>query len=137
MAGVTLSFVADAALVARVKDIARSDGITASQAAARTSALGALLPTAARGTLRFLLTEGGVEAERQLATLVTKAIGRVGNTVLERQLLARAQALGVDPGAQSDEDLADQAVQVVEAYRREQQDLAENQYGAAPAPARH
>lgn len=118
VAGVTLSFVAGPALAARVKDIARSDGITPSQAAARASALGALLPAAARRTLRFVLTEGGDDAQRQLAALMTKAIAQVGNMVLERQLLAEVEKLGVSSCAESDQDLADQAVRAVEDYRR-------------------
>jgi len=136
MAGVTLSFVANPALVGRVKDIAGSDGITPSQAAARASALGALLAASARRTLRFVLTEGGDDAQRQLAELLTKAIAQVGNRVLERQRLARAAALGVDAGAATDEALADQAVRAVEDYRRVQQGLDRTDRGVAAASSR-
>jgi hypothetical protein len=99
MAGVTVSFVADPKLAARIKEIARSDGVTPRQAVARASALGTLLAPAARRTLRFVLDEGGEDAQRQLAVLMTKTLALVGNTVVERQLLAHAQeqGLGSDP----------------------------------------
>jgi len=138
MAGVTLSFVADPALVARVKDIARTDGLTQSQATARASALGVLLPASARRTLRFVLAEGGDEAQQQLAMLMTKAIAHVGNTVLERQLLARANGPGMELGTETEEDLAAQAVQAVADYRREQreQDPREDHQSEPSAPTR-
>jgi hypothetical protein len=113
--------VADPALAARVKEIARSDGVTPSQAAARATALGTLLPASARRTLRFLLTEGDDDAQNQLAVLMTKAIAQVGNAVLERQLLARAQALEPDADRETEEDLAEQAVTAVADYHRKQQ----------------
>jgi hypothetical protein len=114
MAGVTVSFVADPALAARVKDIARADGITPSQAAARASALGTLVPAAARRTLRFILAEGGEAAQRDLATLITRAIAQVGNQVLERRLLAEARP----DAAVSEDAIAAEAVQAVADYRR-------------------
>ena len=117
MAGTTVSFIADSKLAARVKEIARSDGITQSQAAARASALGTLLPPAARRTLRFIMDEGGEEAQQQLAILIARAIGQVGNAVIERQLLSRAQALGLDP--ETEEELADRAAEAVADHRRQ------------------
>ena len=122
MAGVTVSFVADPKLAARVKEIARSDGVTPSQAAARASALGALLPPAARRMLRFILEEGGDEAQQQLAAVMAKAIAQVGNMVVERQLLARAQALGLDPSWETEEELADEAARAVAEHRRQRGD---------------
>lgn len=119
MAGTTVSFVADPKLAERVKEIARSDGITQSQAAARASTLGALLPPAARKSFRFVLEEGGDEAQRQLAMAMTKAIAQVANTVLEKQLLARARDLGLDAKAETEEAVAAKAVQAVADYRRE------------------
>jgi hypothetical protein len=50
VAGVTVSFVADPPLAARVKAIARADGVTPSQAAARAAAVGTLIPPSARRT---------------------------------------------------------------------------------------
>jgi len=96
MAGTTVSFVADPKLAARVKEIARSDGITQSQAAARASALGTLLPPAARRTFRVVLDEGSEETLDQLAVAIATAIAQIGNMVIERQLLAHAQAVGLD-----------------------------------------
>jgi hypothetical protein len=121
MAGVTVSFVADPVLAARVKEIARADGVTPSQVAARATALGTLLPASARRTLRFLLTEGDADAKDQLAVLVAKAIAQVGNAVLERQLLARAQAPEPGTDKETEEDLAEQAVRAVAEYHRKQQ----------------
>jgi hypothetical protein len=118
MAGTTVSFVADLKLAERVKEIARSDGITQSQAAARASALGALLPPAARKSFRLVLEEGGDEAQRLLAVAMTKAIAQVANTVLEKQLLARAKSLGLD-SRETEEAVAARAVQAVADYRRE------------------
>lgn len=112
MAGTTVSFIADAALTARIREIARSDGVTQSQAAARASALGALLPPAARRTLRFVMEEGGDDARQQLAAVLAKAIAQVGNRVLERQLLARADAAGLAP-TETEEELARLAVEAV------------------------
>jgi predicted DsbA family dithiol-disulfide isomerase len=120
MAGTTVSFVADLKLAERVREIARSDGVTQSQAAARASALGALLPTAARRALRFLMEQGGEDAQTQLATEIAKAIGRVSNRVLGEQLLLRAQQLGLDTKAATQDDLANEAVKAVADYYREQ-----------------
>ncbi len=102
MAGITVSFVAEPPLAARVKDIARSDGVTPSQAAARAVALGALLPPAARRTLRFILAEGGDEARERLTALLSKAIAQVGNAVVEQQLLARAPRSAAEGDAGDD-----------------------------------
>ena len=113
MAGTTVSFIADPKLAARVKEIARSDGVTQSQAAARAAALGALLSPAARRTLRFVLDQGGEDAQRQLAGAVAKAIAQVSNAVIERQLLARSGAAGGN-----EEGDAREAVDAVAAYRR-------------------
>src|SRR5260221_3184961 len=104
MAGTTVSFVADPKLAARIKEIAQSDGITQSQAAARALAFGALLPTAARRALRSVLEEGGEEAQKELAVVIAKAIGQVSNRVLERQLLERAKRLGLDSEAETEEE---------------------------------
>jgi hypothetical protein len=122
MAGVTVSFVADPILADRIREIARSDGVTPSQAAARASALGALLPASARRTLRFILTEGGSEEQRQLAVLMAKAIGQVGSVVLERQLLESAQAKGPGGEEETGEDIDRKAVQAVKDYHREQRE---------------
>jgi hypothetical protein len=124
MAGVTVSFVADPALADRVREIARSDGVTPSQAAARAAALGTLLPASARRTLRFILTEGREEDQRQLALLVTKAIGQVGNMVLERQLLESARGSGLSGEEETEEAIERDAVQAVDDYRREQREAA-------------
>ena len=126
MAGTTVSFVADPKLAARVKEIARSDGVTQSQAAARASALGALLPPAARRTLLFVLNEGGEEGQRQLGVALAKAVAQVGNAVLERQLLARSQAEGLG----SEEEDAQASVEAVATHRRELADAPDH-----PIPA--
>lgn len=118
MAGTTVSFIADAALTARIREIARSDGVTQSQAAARASALGALLPPAARRTLRFVMDEGGDDARQQLAAVLAKAIAQVGNQVLERHLLARADAAGLAP-TETEEELTQLAVEAVADHRRQ------------------
>ncbi len=120
MPGTTVSFVADPTLAARVREIARSDGITQSQAAARASALGALLPPAARRTFRFIMEEGGEDAQQLLAVVMTRAIAQIGNNVLEQQLLARASRLGVDQTEDTEADISHQAVDAVAAYRRQQ-----------------
>jgi hypothetical protein len=122
MAGVTVSFVADPVLADRVKEIARSDGVTPSQAAARASALGVLLPASARRTLRFILTEGGSEDQRQLAVLMAKAIGQVGSMVLERQLLESARDGGLSGEEETEAEIDREAVQAVKDYHREQRE---------------
>jgi hypothetical protein len=135
VAGVTVSFVADPVLAARVRQIAQSDGITASQAAARASALGALLPASARRTLRFVLAEGGEDAQRQLAVLMTKAIAQVGNLVVERRLLASAQERGLVSEGETEEDLAEQSVRAVADYGRERKEAHEQfEGGIEPHP---
>ena len=131
MAGVTVSFVADPALADRVREIARSDGVTPSQAAARASALGALLPASARRTLRFILTEGDSEDQRQLAVLLAKAIGHIGNSVLERQLLETAHARGLSGEEETEADIDWEAVQSVKDYRREERE-GNGIHGAEP-----
>jgi hypothetical protein len=90
MAGVTVSFVAEPELAARVKEAARIDGVSQSQAAARAAASGVLLSTAARRNLRFALEQGGAEAQRDLAAALSRAALQVANAVLKRQLLERA-----------------------------------------------
>ncbi len=118
MAGTTVSFIADAALTARIREIARSDGVTQSQAAARASALGALLPPAARRTFRFVIDEGGDDARRQLSAVLAKAIAQVGNQLLERQLLARASVAGL-ASTETEEELARLAVEAVADHHRQ------------------
>lgn len=120
MAGVTVSFVADPILADRVREIARSDGVTPSQAAARAAGLGALLPATARRTLRFILTEGGGEDQRQLAVLMAKAIGQIGSIVLERQLLDSARTRGLSGQGETERETAREAVQAVKDHRRDQ-----------------
>ena len=135
MAGTTVSFIADPKLAARVKEIARSDGVTQSQAAARASALGALLSPAARRTLRFVLEEGGEEAQKQLAVAIAKAIAQVGNSVIERQLLARSRETGLVQD-DSDEDDAKRAVDAVKDYRKALADVSpEPSSDEEPAPS--
>ena len=128
MAGTTVSFIADAALTARIREIARSDGVTQSQAAARASALGALLPPAARRTLRFVMDEGGDDARHQLSAVLAKAIAQVGNQVLERQLLAHASTAGLARenarsaflgSTETEEELAQVAVEAVADHHRQ------------------
>ena len=120
MAGVSLSFVASPRVAERIREIAGSDGITASQAVARSLALGVGLPSSARRTLRFVLSEGGEEARSQLISEVTKAIARVGNSVVEARLRTHAKAHGSGVLGETEEELAAQAVQAVADYRREQ-----------------
>lgn len=91
MAGVTVSFVANPALAAQMKEIASADGISASQAVARASALGAMLPASARRAFRRILDAGDHEAHRELAVLVARAIAQTGNNMVQRQLLKRAE----------------------------------------------
>jgi hypothetical protein len=49
---------------------------------------------------------------------LTKAIGRVGNMIVERELLANALALGLDQDAASEDDTIRTAVEAVSDYRR-------------------
>ena len=125
MAGITVSFIADPKLAARVKEIARSDGVTQSQAAARAAALGAMLPMVARRTLRFVLEEGGEEAQKHLASAMAKAIAQVGNSVIERQLLARSREPGLVQDDGSEEEDAIRAVNAVRDYRKALADVPE------------
>ena len=118
MAGTTVSFIADPALAARIREIARSDGVTQSQAAARASALGTLLPPAARRTLRFVMDEGGDDARRHLSAVLAKAGAQVGNQVLERQLLARADAAGL-ASVETEEELDQLAAEAVGDHHRQ------------------
>lgn len=144
MAGTTVSFIADAALTARIREIARSDGVTQSQAAARASALGALLPPAARRTLRFVMDEGGDDARKQLSAVLAKAIAQVGNQVLERQLLARADAAGLARenarsaflgSTEIEEELARLAVEAIADHRRQRAgDALETENGQEVTP---
>ena len=136
MAGTTVSFIADPKLAARVKEIARSDGVTQSQAAARASALGALLSPAARRTLRFILQEGGEDAQKQLATAIAKAIAQIGNSVIERQLLARSRKTGSLQDDDSEEDDARKAVDAIKDYRKALADVSpEPSSDEDPAPS--
>lgn len=121
MAGVTVSFVAEPGLVARVKEAARIDGVTQSQAAARAAASGVLLSPAARRSLRFALEEGGAEAQRDLATALSRAVTLVANAVLKRKLLERAQATGAGPS--SEEEILEEASRAV---RRHQEAVRRN-----------
>ena len=111
MAGVTLSFVAEPELVARVKETARIDGVTASHAAARAAAFGVLLSPAARRSLRFVLEEGGVEATRDLAVSLSRAVAQVANSVLKRQLLDQARNASLE--SSSEEDVLNEATAAV------------------------
>jgi hypothetical protein len=118
MAGRTVSFIADPSLEERVAEIARADGVTRSQAAARASAFGTLLPTAARRAGRFVLEEGDDEAQRQLTAGIAKAIARASNVLLERRLLAQAEVRGRTSN-ETEEQLEARAVGAVAAYRKE------------------
>jgi plasmid stabilization system protein ParE len=76
MAGTTVSFVADRGLVERVQEIAKADGVSQSQAAARASAFGALLPSASRilaDAARMGRNHGG-ETEEDLAHMSVEAV---------------------------------------------------------------
>jgi len=135
MAGTTISLKADPRLAARVRAIARVDGITQSQAAERAAALGALLSPSARRALRFVLKEGGEEAQKQLAVAVAKAIAQVGNSVLERQLLARNREVGLLPDDHSEQDDASRATGGVKDYRKALADaLPESSSDDEPEP---
>ncbi len=102
MAGVTVSFVAEPELAARVKEAARIDGVSQNQAAARAAASGVLLSAAARRNLRFALEQGGVEAQRELAAALSRAVTQVANLVLKRQLLEQARASGREPATEAE-----------------------------------
>ncbi len=117
-AGRTVSFIADSSHEERVAEIARADGVTRSQAAARISALGVLPPTAARRAARFILEEGDDESQRQLSTALAKAIARTSNALLERKLLAQAEDCALT-AHETEEALEACAVDAVAAYRKE------------------
>ncbi len=102
MAGVTMSFVADPELAAKVKEAARIDGVSQSQAAARAVASGVLLSAGARRNLRFALEEGGVDAQRALATELSRAVVQVANDVLTRKLMERARLKDGEPPSEDD-----------------------------------
>jgi hypothetical protein len=72
--------------------------------------------------LRFILTEGGEEDQRRLAVLMTKAIGQVGNMVIERQLLESAQGKGLSGKEETEAAIERDAVQAVNDYRRGQRE---------------
>ena len=118
MAGRIVSFVADPILEERVAEIARADGVTRSQAAARASAIGTLLSTAARRAARFVVEEGDEEAQKHLTAGIAKAIARTSNHLLERKVLAQSKALG-QVTDETEEQLSDRAVAAVAAYRAE------------------
>jgi hypothetical protein len=117
-AGRTVSFIADQSHENRVAEIARADGVTRSQAAARSSALGALPPAAARRAARLIIEEGDEEAQRQLSMALAKAIARTSNALLERQLLAEAEKRGLTTN-ETDAELEARAVNAVAADRKE------------------
>jgi len=117
-AGKTVSFIAEPSHEERVAEIARADGVTRSQAAARISALGVLPPTAARRAARFILEEGDDEAQRQLSTALAKAIARTSHALLERKLLGQADARGLTTN-ETEEELEAHAVDAVATYRKE------------------
>jgi hypothetical protein len=114
MAGITVSFVADPALAARVKETARIDGVTQSQAAARAVASGILLSPAARRNLRFALEEGGAEAAGDLAVALSRAVAQAANAVIKRKLLEQARTAQVEPS--SEEDILGEATLAVRRY---------------------
>jgi hypothetical protein len=116
MAGVNMSFVAKPELAERVREIARTDGVSPSQAVARAATVGALVPTAARRALRFILEAGDAEAEEELAAALSRAIAKVSAGVLDRKLAAQAALREGEPP--SEEELMERAVQAVAAYRR-------------------
>lgn len=120
MAGEHLSFVADPALVKKVREIAHADGTTASQAAARAAALGAMLPASARRTLQTILRDGNEEVRSALVALLARAVAQAGNMMVEQQLLAAARERGVQAGPEDDETLALEAVRAVEEHRNGQ-----------------
>lgn len=124
MAGVTMSFVASSDLAAQMKEIARIDGVSASQAAARAAALGAMLPASARRMFRRILNEGDAEAQRELAGLVARAVAQAGQAFVQRQLLRQAEGGGA-ADLMTEEALAEEAVRAVEGYIRDH----------APAPS--
>jgi hypothetical protein len=97
-----MSFVADPELAAKVKEAARIDGVSQSQAAARAVASGVLLSAGARRNLRFALEEGGVDAQRALATELSRAVVQVANDVLTRKLMERARLKGGEPPSEDD-----------------------------------
>jgi len=133
MPGMTMSFVADPELVERLKEIARSDGVSQSQAAARAAALGALLPSAARRNVRLLLAEDGTDVQNRLAVLLSRAVAQVSNEMLQKRLVERSP---VDLGPE--EAIAEEAVRAVAKYRRahqEQPDLPSQVPVAAPKGA--
>jgi hypothetical protein len=117
-AGKTLSFIADASHENRVAEIARADGVTRSQAAARISALGVLPPPSARRAARFILEEGDEEAQRQLSMALAKAIARTSNALLERKLLDQAETRGLTTD-ETEAALEAHAIDAVAAYRKE------------------
>ena len=136
MAGTTVSFMADPALAACIGEIARVDGVTRNQAAARASALGVLLSPAARRALRLVLDEGGNDARQLLAVALAKAVAQVGNRVLERQLLAHADVDGL-ASAETEEEVVRSAVKAVADHRRKRAGEASrtaNGQETAPSP---
>lgn len=118
MAGVSMSFVADPSLAAQMKEIARIDGISTSQAAARASAFGALVPAAARRTLRRVMEEGDDAVRQELVAQISQAIGRAGQLTVERRLLNTAIGLHGDRPESTEEELAAEAVRLVESVER-------------------
>jgi len=114
VAGVTVSFVAEPGLAARVREVARVDGVTQSQAAARAVAVGVLLPPAARRSLRLVMEEGGVEDQNELAAELSRAVNIVAHGVLDRQLKELARARGGEPP--SEEEILEEATNAVRRY---------------------
>src|SRR5277367_2554029 len=118
MAGINMSFVVAPEVAERLQSAARVDGVTPSRATSLAVILGAFLPAHARRLLRFIVEEGGDEAVRDLQDRVTRAISVVGNSVLERQLLERAQERGALPADTTEEEDAAESAELVRQARR-------------------
>jgi hypothetical protein len=115
-AGVNLSFVAEPELAERVKEAARIDGVSQSQALARAATSGVLLSAAARRNLRFALDQGGAAARHDLSTALSRAVTQVANAVIKAQLQAQATASGVVPPAE--QDILHEAVDAVRRHTK-------------------
>jgi hypothetical protein len=105
-------------LALRVREAARIDGISQSQAAARAVSCGVLLSPAARRNLRFLLAEGGPDAERDLADALSRAVAQVANDAIKKQLLDQARKAGTEPPAEA--AILDEAAAAVRRHRNRQ-----------------
>jgi hypothetical protein len=118
VAGVNLSFVAEQDLADRVKEAARIDGVSQSQAAARAAALGVLLSAAARRNVRFALEQGGAAARQDLSLAVSRAVTQVADAVIKRQLREKALVSAAAPP--TEEEILDEAVGAVDRNTRRQ-----------------